>query len=70
MQTATTIPATRVKIISQELCDAHGWTMGGIYDVLEWAKLGFCDANGQEIYILSVHYNRPVFISSNNYEIV
>jgi len=47
--------------------EIHGWTVGAEYPVTD-PSIGSRDDNGYDIRIQSVKYNRPVWLSSIEYE--
>ena len=53
------------------LCKTHGWTLGSTYPTVKRYRQieGFRDANGYCIYVLSVSWNNPVQLFSNNYKL-
>jgi hypothetical protein len=68
-QTAAPQQVTSVKITAPELCRIHGWTVGGVYQLLD-IEPTIRDKNGLDVNIESALWKRPVWISSSEYEIV
>lgn len=71
MNETTQLPpqAMQVRITAPEQCRVHGWTVGGVYTTIIGER-NTPDANGQEIYVESVLWKRPVWLSSSEYELI
>lgn len=61
-----------VRVTCPIACDLHGWTLNESYPTVPLYKEldGYRDANGFNIYVQSVKWNRPVYLSSIEYSLV
>lgn len=62
-------PAT-VIVTCPIACAVHGWTPGACYNTIpvDHSVDAFRDSNGFNIYVESVFWKRPVWLSTNEYK--